>query len=97
MERVFVAIDEAAEALGIGRTMTYQLIKDGDLTAAKIGRRSLVTAESVRNYAAKVSGGERPPRHQDVVEQLLALSTHSGPAAGDEHTSVANVGTLPPG
>lgn len=57
MERLFVTIDETAETLGIGRTMTYQLIKAGDLVAAKIGRRSLVTAESIRAYAAKVSGG----------------------------------------
>ncbi|MEV4990199.1 helix-turn-helix domain-containing protein [Pseudarthrobacter sp. LMD1-1-1.1] len=58
MEPVFVAIHEAAEALGIGRTMTYQLIKEGDLATAKIGRRSLVTAESVRAYAARVSSKE---------------------------------------
>jgi excisionase family DNA binding protein len=58
MERVLVTIDEAAEALGIGRTMIYQLIKDSDLIPAKIGRRSLVTAESVRAYAAKVSGAD---------------------------------------
>lgn len=58
MERVLVTIDEAAEALGIGRTMIYQLIKDSDLIPAKIGRRSLITAESVRVYAAKASGAD---------------------------------------
>jgi excisionase family DNA binding protein len=58
MERVLVTIDEAAEALGIGRTTIYQLIRDSDLVPAKIGRRSLVTADSVRAYAAKVSGTE---------------------------------------
>lgn len=58
MERVLVTIDEAGEALGVGRTMIYQLIKDGELRPAKIGRRSLVTAVSVRDYAAKVSGAD---------------------------------------
>lgn len=56
MERVLVTIDDAAEALGIGRTMVYQLIKEGELIPAKIGRRSLVTAASIRVYAVKVSG-----------------------------------------
>lgn len=56
MDRVLVTIEEAATALGIGRTMIYQLMKEGELVSAKIGRRSLVTVESVRDYAAKVSG-----------------------------------------
>ncbi|WP_427174300.1 helix-turn-helix domain-containing protein [Arthrobacter sp. 92] len=56
VERVLVTIDEAAEALGVGRTMVYQLIRECELVPAKIGRRSLVTAESVRDYAGKVSG-----------------------------------------
>ncbi len=58
MERVLVTIDDAAEALGIGRTMIYQLIKEGELIPAKIGRRSLVTAASIRAFAAKVSGAD---------------------------------------
>lgn len=55
MERMLVTIEEAANALGVGRTMIYMLIKNKDLQAAKIGRRSLVTAESIRAYAARVS------------------------------------------
>lgn len=99
MERVFVAIDEAAEALGIGRTMTYQLIKEGDLVSAKIGRRSLVTAESVREYAAKVSGVEpRGPRNLDVTQQLRApCNSPSQSGSADTRNTIANLGTLPAG
>lgn len=58
MERVLVTIDEAAEALGVGRTTIYLLMRQKNLQPAKIGRRSLITAESVRAYAAKASGGD---------------------------------------
>lgn len=49
---------------GIGRTMVYALIRDGELTMAKIGRRSFVTAESIAAYvdrltdAARAQGGD---------------------------------------
>lgn len=58
MERVLVTIDEAAEALGVGRTTIYLLMKQQNLQQAKIGRRSLITAKSVRAYATKASGGD---------------------------------------
>lgn len=56
MERMLVTIDEAAESLGVGRATIYRLLNEGEFVSAKIGRRSLLTAESVRDYAAKVSG-----------------------------------------
>lgn len=57
MERVLVTIEEAADALAVGRTTVYGLLQSGQLTAAKIGRRSLVTVESVLAYAEKISRG----------------------------------------
>lgn len=65
MERVLVTIEEAAGALGIGRSTVYKLMNAGELVQAKIGRRSLLTAVSIRAYAARVSdsaaasGGDR--------------------------------------
>lgn len=40
-------IAEACEALGIGRTTIYQLIKNGDLRPVKIGRRTLLAANEL--------------------------------------------------
>jgi excisionase family DNA binding protein len=51
MERVFVSINEACEALGLGKTSIYQLIKAGKLDVVKFGRRTLITAQSVRALA----------------------------------------------
>ncbi|MEN2787559.1 helix-turn-helix domain-containing protein [Sphingomonas qilianensis] len=48
MEPVTVTIDGARKALGLGRTTVYQLIKAGRLKTVKVGRRTLVRADSIR-------------------------------------------------
>ena len=40
-------IDEIQEVSGIGRTKTYELIKQGKLRSIKVGRRRLVLADSL--------------------------------------------------
>lgn len=50
-ERYLFSIKQAAEALNIGRSKTYQLIAEGKLLTISIGRRRLVRAESVRAIA----------------------------------------------
>lgn len=54
MEAIFCGVLEAAKALGIGKTKAYELIADGSLKQVKIGRRSVVTVESVRAFAQTV-------------------------------------------
>jgi excisionase family DNA binding protein len=44
----------AAQALGVGRTTIYDLIRQGRLEKIKLGRRSLVTISSIRRL---VEGG----------------------------------------
>ena len=48
MENITVSINDAAKALGVGRSKIYQLIRSGDLNFVKIGRRSLITVTSIR-------------------------------------------------
>ena len=48
MEALAISINDAAKALGLGRTSIYAMIADGQLEAFKLGRRRLVTAASVR-------------------------------------------------
>lgn len=47
MQAKAYSINATASALGIGRSSVYQLIKHQQLAAFKLGRRTLVTAESV--------------------------------------------------
>ena len=48
MERPFVTIKEAAEVIPAGRTKIYQLIAAGHLDVRKLGKRTLISAESIR-------------------------------------------------
>ncbi len=48
MEPLLVSIAEATKALSIGRTSVYELIRTGQLETRKMGRRRLITAESLR-------------------------------------------------
>lgn len=51
---LLVPTSAAFQALGIGRTKGWELIRDGHLVARKIGARTLVEAESVRRFAAEL-------------------------------------------
>lgn len=63
MEKIGHSIEEAAEMLGIGRSVMCDLIRDGKVRSVKIGRRRIVPADSVREYmrnlieAQNVAGG----------------------------------------
>ncbi|MCJ2184812.1 helix-turn-helix domain-containing protein, partial [Novosphingobium sp. 1949] len=51
MEPLAISINETAKALGVGRSSVYALIKSGSLDAIKIGRRTLLTTESIKRLA----------------------------------------------
>jgi len=42
-----LSIDEAAEALGVGRSRVYELLAAGQLSSVRLGRRRWVTRASV--------------------------------------------------
>lgn len=48
MEKLLVSITDAAKALSLGRTSVYELMRSGQLETRKMGRRRLITAESLR-------------------------------------------------
>ncbi len=52
MEALAVSINDTAKALGLGRTSIYAMIADGRLDTFKLGRRTLVKAESIRRLVA---------------------------------------------
>lgn len=51
MEALLCGVPEAAKALGLGRSKTYELIAEGKLQTVTIGRRRLVRLDSVRALA----------------------------------------------
>jgi excisionase family DNA binding protein len=48
MERLAYSINDTAKTLSLGRTSIYAMIADGRLDAFKLGRRTLIRAESIR-------------------------------------------------
>lgn len=50
-------IEDAANALGVGRTLIFRLIRDGQLPAVKIGRRTLIALSDLDSFLTK--GGVR--------------------------------------
>ncbi|MDQ3246726.1 MAG: helix-turn-helix domain-containing protein [Pseudomonadota bacterium] len=51
MEQLLYSIPDAAKALGLGRSKTYELIQSGSLETVTIGRRRLVRSSSIRAVA----------------------------------------------
>ncbi|WP_159795434.1 helix-turn-helix domain-containing protein [Puerhibacterium puerhi] len=54
---VLYRVEEAAEALRLGRTIVYELIRCGRLRTVKVGTRRLVPVAAVREYAATLEDG----------------------------------------
>ena len=55
MERVAVSVDDAKEAIGIGKTKVYELINNGSLKTFKVGRPTLVTTASIHALVGQAS------------------------------------------
>jgi excisionase family DNA binding protein len=53
VERILLTPMEAADALHIGRTKIYDLIRNGELVSIKIGKLRRVPVEAVREYARR--------------------------------------------
>lgn len=53
MDPIAISIEDARKALGIGRTKLYELIGEEKLQTFRVGRRRLVTVESIRAFAAQ--------------------------------------------
>lgn len=55
MSKLVLSIPEVCETLGISRTSVYALLASKQLTRVKLGRRTLVTTESVTALVARLS------------------------------------------
>ena len=52
MDRLAYSINDTARALSLGRTSIYAMIADGRLVAFKLGRRTLIKADSIQKLVA---------------------------------------------
>ncbi|PXY31115.1 helix-turn-helix domain-containing protein [Prauserella muralis] len=56
-ERIMLTAEEAAERLGIGRTLIYRLIRHGEIESVRIGRLRRIPATAVHDYATRLING----------------------------------------
>ena len=47
-----MSVAEAAEALGLGKTLTRELIANGELRSVRVKRRVIVTVNEIHSYLA---------------------------------------------
>jgi excisionase family DNA binding protein len=51
---LLLTIEDAAKALGVGRSTIYELIGKGDLEVVHIGRSARVPVESVQSFVGRL-------------------------------------------
>jgi excisionase family DNA binding protein len=56
-ERVLLTAEEAAERLGIGRTLMFKLIRTGEVESVQIHRLRRVPTSAIDDYAARLVSG----------------------------------------
>jgi excisionase family DNA binding protein len=56
MEKLLVSPEEAAEALGIGRSTVYDLMRLRVLASVRIGRARRIPTSALREYVQRITG-----------------------------------------
>jgi excisionase family DNA binding protein len=54
--RLVLTIEEAADRLGIGRTLMFALVKAGDVESIRIGRLHRIPAGALNDFVAGLRG-----------------------------------------
>ena len=55
MDKVLLRVEEAAQALSIGRSKAFELIRDEQLRTVRIGRSLRVPADAVREFVERMA------------------------------------------
>ena len=60
-DRLTVSVAEAAQILGIGRTLAYEAARKGNLRTIRVGRRVLVPVLAIEELLAQPAEGTTTP------------------------------------
>jgi excisionase family DNA binding protein len=57
--KLALSVEEAAKAAGVGRTLLFEEIRDRRLIARKVGRRTIITIDDLRDWlCSRPTAGE---------------------------------------
>jgi excisionase family DNA binding protein len=59
--RIAYQIDDAAAAVGVSRPRIYNAVRDGEITARKAGRATLIEADELRRWIRSLPTRGRAP------------------------------------
>ena len=63
MEPVLIPLwPDACKALGIGRTLGFELAASGELDTVTLGRKRMVAPETLRRYAERLHAQQQRPQ-----------------------------------
>jgi excisionase family DNA binding protein len=51
-QRVTLSIDDAISAMGIGKTMLYELLNNGSIRSITVGKKRLIIVQSLYDFVA---------------------------------------------
>lgn len=54
LESINVSVPEAARILGCSRAKFYQLLGEGHIRAVRLGKRTLIPVDAIREFSAKL-------------------------------------------
>lgn len=91
MERLAYSIDEAAEALGIGRTLMYELVGAGEIRTVKVRTRRLVRRDELERL---LGGPFRQVLSEPPNPAVSPNPPPSAPASDLQRKGSANRGDL---
>ncbi len=53
-ERIVLTVEEAAERLGVGRTLLYALVRSGDIESIAIGRLRRIPLDALDEFVSRL-------------------------------------------
>lgn len=72
-DEILLTVREAARRLGIGRSLLYQLMLEGQVLSVKIGRSRRIPVWALEEFARKKAA--EAIEHMDFRRQVLTLET----------------------
>jgi len=64
-ERIVLTVEEAAERLGVGRTLMYALVRSGDIESIAIGRLRRIPLDALDEFVSRLRAVARDHDRDD--------------------------------